>query len=150
MAIDLFATAADAAPMRPWEYVRICRETAGLTIAQASRPYWINAVGRPDLDRIRSDVERNVAAIERVNTVLRHDYLIDDIRRALPTFDPGVYRQLRDEAPEHHPSICRGCGCTSWNPSTTIEGYESTIENGRCTDCVERVERQSPARKVAA
>jgi hypothetical protein len=141
MATDLFANA--AAPMRPWEYVRICRETAGLTIAQAARPYWEKAIGRADLDRIRADVERNVAAIERINTVLRHDYLIDDIRRALPNFDADVYRQLRDEPADRHPTICRGCGCSSWSPSVTLDGAESTIVGGICTDCDERAARRA-------
>lgn len=150
MSADLFASAAAADPIRPWEYIRLIREAAGLTIAQTARPYWIKAEGRPDLAKIRADVERLTGDVERPGFVIRMDYLVDDLRRALPHFDADVYRQLRDEPADRHPSICRGCGCSSWSPSLTDDGCESTIENGRCTACEESAARQHPSRQRAA
>ena len=146
MATDLFSRPAANGPVRPWDYVRMCREAAGLTIAQAAKPHWHNP-------EHRADVERITAEIERPGVILRKDYLVDGIRRSLPAFDPDLYRTLRDEPADRHPSICRGCGCTPWNPSVTFAGLESSIGPDLiCSACEERAERDArrPARRMAA
>lgn len=129
-------------PLRPWDYVRLRRLAAGLTIAQAARPHW----HRPEH---RADVEAMTSRIERPGTVLRSEPLVDGICRSHP-FEPAVYRQLRDDPAESHPEVCRGCGCTRWSPCVGRDGCDCTgHEGGSCTVCEQRAEQRQPRRAAA-
>ncbi|WP_156680044.1 helix-turn-helix domain-containing protein [Sphingomonas profundi] len=126
-------------PLTPAEYIRLRREAAGLTIAQAAKPYY----RRPEH---AADVEATLRRAELPGAMIREDYLVDDYQRAFP-FDPAVYRQLRDEAPAHHPTICRSCGCTSWTPCIGRDGEDCSIGEGlTCSVCEQKAHRRSQRR----
>lgn len=127
-------------PLRPWEYIKLRREAAGLTIAQAARPHW----HRPEH---RAEVEATTAKIEQRGIVVRQEHLVDVIGRNFP-FEADVYRQLRDAPPEQHPAVCRGCGCTRWSPCISSEGDCTGHEAGTCTTCEAKAEAR-PARRAA-
>ena len=118
-------------PLEPWEYIRLRRQAAGQTIAQAARPHW----HRPEH---RADVEATTARIEQPGYLLRADHLVELIPRSFE-FDTAVYRQLRDEPPERHPTVCRGCGCTPWQACHVGDGKECTIgDDSTCSACEAR------------
>lgn len=119
----------------PWEYVRMRREAARLTIAQAARPYWHRA-------EHREDVERVTRMLEQPGFRMKTGY---DCSRAFP-FSADVYRQLADLPPHQHPRLCLECG---WDELTTqfdTNGDDTTWsrEDERiCTRCEQRAAQRA-------
>lgn len=109
-------------PMTPAEYIRLRREAAGLTIAQAAKPYYQHP-------EHAADVERTIATAELPGAVVHVEYLVDDYTRAFP-MEPSVYRQLRDEPADRHPIICHGCGCTDWQACICRDGEDCSMGEG--------------------
>lgn len=111
--------AAAPAPMRPvvmpWDYIQMRRLAAGLTIEQASRPFW----HRPEH---RADVERNMAQIEAVGFRVKRLW---DMSRAF-RLNLTVYRQLCDTPPETHPRLCLSCGWDEWSSQLDTEDFDCT------------------------
>jgi len=122
-------------PIRPWDYLRLRREAAGLTIEQAARPFW----HRPEH---RADCEENLRFFEQTGTVMKrvHDL---DIPRAFP-FSADVYVQLASLPPEQHPRLCRRCGWDEWTVQPDRAGDDtswSAEDPTLCTRCEQDLAR---------
>lgn len=114
----------------PWDYVRMRREAAGLSIADAARPYW----HRPEH---RADVERNLQTLETVGFRVQRHFFVLDMSRSYP-LNIAVYRQLCDDRAEQHPRLCLGCGWDEWTDQLDCHDHDvtwSTSAPERCTLC---------------
>lgn len=125
-------------PIRAWEYLRMRREAAGLTIAQSARPHWKNPAHR-------EDVERNLAHFEQPGVVIK-PWFAGDMNRAFP-FDALIYRQLAEDPPHQHPRLCRTCGWDEWTEANDLQGNSITWGEAAdtCTRCEQRRERERGA-----
>ncbi|USI72691.1 hypothetical protein [Sphingomonas morindae] len=118
--------AGDGGAIRPWDYVRLRRACAGLTIAAAAR-----RLARWPEERALA--ERTLRAAERCDVLLR-DVRALGLSRAF-AFDPAVYQQLVDGEPVR---LCRGCGWDAWAEQLDHAGDACawSAENGDlCTRC---------------
>ncbi|WP_019833799.1 hypothetical protein [Sphingomonas sp. PR090111-T3T-6A] len=118
-----------AAPIRPWEYVRMRRRSAGLTIAEAAKPFYQHHDHREDVENNLRMFERPGVRIKRVRDL--------DLVRAFP-FDPGIYTQLADDPAEQHPRLCRRCGWDEWAGGFDRQGNDlrwSEEQPAFCTRC---------------
>lgn len=105
-----------AAPIvMPWDYIRMRRLAAGLSIEEASRPFW----HRPEH---RADVERNMRQIEAVGFRVKSLW---DMSRSF-RLNLTVYRQLCDTPPDMHPRLCLACGWDEWSIQLDTEGFDCT------------------------
>lgn len=126
-------------PMAPWDYLRLRREAAGLTIAQAGRAFWANPAHR-------EDVERNLRGFEHPGVVMK-PWVAETINRAFP-FDPAVYRQLAEDPAHQHPDLCRSCAWDQWTEAFDLTGDSVTWAEGRtdlCTGCEKKAARKPEA-----
>ncbi|GGB21329.1 hypothetical protein GCM10011380_08610 [Sphingomonas metalli] len=116
-------------PMKPWEYLRLRREAAGLSIDEVARRM------SPKL-ATRSEAARLAELLETRGYRALHNKPILRLASAYP-LDPSVYRQLADLPPEQHPAVCRGCGSSYWD---TQRGAEHVLVSWTaphtCTGCV--------------
>ncbi|SNS20942.1 hypothetical protein SAMN06295912_102276 [Sphingomonas laterariae] len=118
--------------IHPWDYVRLRRKAAGLTIAQAARPYW----HRPEH---RDDVESNIARLEQTGFRMMPTLEAADMSRAFP-FSLDVYHQLCTLPPHQHPRLCAGCGWDQWTDQIDRQGNDVTWSEDNadlCTRCAE-------------
>jgi hypothetical protein len=90
------------AAVMPWDYIRMRREAAGLSIAQAARPFWHHGAHQ-------ADVERNFRRIETVGIRMKRLW---SMTRAFP-LSLTVYRQLCDTPADRHPACAGPAGGTS-------------------------------------
>jgi hypothetical protein len=121
---------APAIVVMPWDYVSMRRQAAGLTIAQAARPYWHRA-------EHRADVERNLATLESVGFRLQRGFYVVDLSRSFPV-SVDVYRHLCVTSPDRHPRLCLACGWDEWTPQFDRDGQDvtwSTADPQLCTGC---------------
>lgn len=124
---------ARTAIIMPWDYIRMRREFAGLSIEQAAKPFW----HRPEH---RADVERNMRQIETVGFRVKRLW---DMSRSY-RLNLTVYRQLCDCPPDMHPRLCLACGWDEWSAQLDTEGYDCIWANADpqvCTLC-EQTRRQ--------
>lgn len=122
-----------AARLTPAGYLQLRRRAAGLTIAEvASR--------LAESERDRSICASLVHALETEGVRARLDLTLARLRSVFP-FDPAVYRQLADEPPHRHPSICRHCGCSAHDRCAADDG-ECRLHDDGCSRC-EPVEDRS-------
>ncbi|TPG14386.1 hypothetical protein [Sphingomonas oligophenolica] len=118
-------------PISPAHYLRLRRKAAGLTIAQVA-----DRLGNPlDRDHARA----LLALLETEGSAARHRLTLDGLRAVFP-FDPDVYVQLRDDDPATHPRICRGCGCSEWDPCVRADEAEhcAWVSRASCSVCADR------------
>jgi hypothetical protein len=50
------------AAVMPWDYIRMRREAAGLSIAQAARPFWHHGAHQADVERTSAASRRSGSA----------------------------------------------------------------------------------------
>lgn len=111
----------------PWDYIRMRREAAGLSIEQAARPFWHHK-------EHRADVERNFDRIETVGFRVKRLW---DMSRSF-RLNLTVYRQLCDTPPHMHPRLCLACGWDEWSAQLDAEGFDCTWSDSDpqiCTHC---------------
>lgn len=128
------------APVMPWDYIQMRRKAAGLSIEQASKPFWHHK-------EHRADVESNMARIETVGFRVKRLW---DMSRSF-RLNLTVYRQLCDTPPEQHPRLCRACGWDEWSSQSDTDGFDCTwsaFDPEICTLC-EQVGRQKFRRRPA-
>ena len=116
-------------PIAPWEYIRMRRKAAGLTIEQAAKRFYAR-------DEHRAGVIANLTMFETPGVKVKRISDVD-LKRAFP-FDPEVYRQLVELPPDRHPTLCRVCGWDQWMPETDLNGEDvawSAGQAGICTRC---------------
>lgn len=111
----------------PWDYIQMRRLAAGLTIEQASKPFWHR-------EEHQADVERNMRQIETVGFRVKRLW---DMSRSF-RLNLTVYRQLCDTPPDMHPHLCLACGWDEWSEQLDVEGFDCTwsaTRPGICTLC---------------
>lgn len=124
------AVAAVLAPLTPAAYLTLRREAAGLTIAQVAERI------APRLqDRV--DAALLIDMLETPGCKARDRDTINRLRAVFP-FDPDVYFQLATEPADRHPRVCRGCGCSHWDPCDGPDGTCAWSTDASCTRCAER------------
>lgn len=117
-------------PLTPAAYLRLRRTAAGMTMrAVASR------IAKP---ADSAEATALVALLETPGNLARRRETLDALRGAF-RFDPDVYRQLASDPVEHHPQICRGCGCSAWDPHVDAQGVEALewASDSLCTSCAD-------------
>lgn len=122
-------TATALGPLRAWEYLRLRREAAGLTIDQLVSRLTRN-------ERRAEQARRLIMRLETPGVSARDDAVIALIGRVVP-LDVTVYRQLADDPIERRPSVCRGCGCSEFDRcSCSTSGRAcSWVSAHLCTRC---------------
>ncbi|GEM_PF-710096 len=116
-----------APTVMPWDYIRMRREAAGLSVEQAARPFWHRK-------EHRADVERNMHRIETVGFRVKRLW---DMSRSF-RLNLTVYRQLCDTPPDMHPRLCLACGWDEWSAQLDVEGFDCTWSDADpqiCTRC---------------
>ncbi|MFT3967385.1 MAG: hypothetical protein QM690_16035 [Sphingobium sp.] len=116
--------------LQPWEYVRLRREAAGLSIEEAARPYW----HRPEH---RAEVEAIVRRQEEIGFHPTAGFGAHDMARAYP-FSLDVYQQLCTLPADQHPRLCLHCGWDRWTGQADLRGDEtrwSAHDPDSCTRC---------------
>lgn len=123
-------------PIRPWNYIKMRRRAAGLTIEQAAKPFY----QRPDH---RACCEANLRTFEMPQVSVK-DVRALDLPRAFP-FDAGIYEMLRDLPQDEHPKLCVRCGWDEWTPQADREGGETTWSEAlpdHCSRCEQDARRK--------
>jgi hypothetical protein len=118
---------APAPTVMPWDYIRMRREAACLSVEQAARPFWHRK-------EHRADVERNMHRIETVGFRVKRLW---DMSRSF-RLNLTVYRQLCDTPPDVHPRLCLACGWDEWSAQLDAEGFDCTWSDTNpqiCTRC---------------
>ena len=116
-------------PLTAAEYLRMRREAAKLSIDDVAAA----------MTRSRADRGEAAAFLRLIETpgtrVNRHDTLLR-LQNVFP-FDLAVYGQLLDEPADRHPQICRGCGCSHWDPcDDNGQGPCAWSSPTACTRCL--------------
>lgn len=115
------------APLTPAAYLRLRRKAAGVSIANAARRLAPNNVG---------EASALIALLETDGAAARYVETLHGLRDAFP-FDVDLYVQLRDAPADAHPRVCRGCGCSHWNPCVAADdtGTCGWASDDACTRC---------------
>lgn len=115
-------------PLSPAEYLRLRREAAKLSIADVAARIAPDSALRGEAAAFLRLIETPGARVSRNDTLLRLE--------AVFPFDPSVYSQLCDEPADRHPQVCRGCGCSHWDPCDTDgRGPCAWSSASTCTRC---------------
>lgn len=118
-------------PLTAGAYLKLRREAAGLSISHVA------SIIAPKPARFAKALSL-VQTLEGDGARARHVDTLIALRKAFP-FDILVYRQLAEEPAERHPTVCRGCGCSEWDPCRALYsadccGWSSTVSCTRCTE----------------
>lgn len=116
-------------PLTPAAYLRLRRESAGMSISAVAL---MIAPNRRDIAPARDLVRM----LEIPGNTARHHDTLDRLQAAFP-FDPSVYRQLAEDPADRHPRVCRGCGCSEYDRGA--EGAWDWATNAACTRCLHDV-----------
>lgn len=134
-------SAADA--LAPADYLHLRREAAGLDryevaarLAESVLRAANDHVGRP-LVHDRDDAIGLVRQLETPGIKARHRITIEALAQIIP-LDVDVYFQLANEPPGRHPIVCRGCGCSEYDPCNGHDGVCTWITPGVCSRCIDR------------
>ena len=115
-------------PLSPAGYLQLRRKAAGLSVDTVARRISANN---------QAEAKALVCLLESEGTRARYRETIDAFADAFP-IDADVYMQLRDAPADQHPRICRGCGCSEWDPCVAGDGTPTCSWHGlaTCTRCV--------------
>lgn len=94
-------------PMQPWDYLRLRREAARLSIDDVARRLSPRIATRTEAAALVTFFETRGVRVRQNRTLA----LLSNIY----PFDPGVYRQLAHEPADRHPPVCHGCGSSYWD-----------------------------------
>ena len=123
------AALTSTAPLTPAAYLCLRREAAGMSIRTVAGMLARNA------DEVATALDL-VHALETPGNTARKPETLEALR-SIFAFDPDVYRQLATEPAARHPRICRGCGCSQWDPCTSDEhGACAWATDSACTVCL--------------
>ncbi|MFA6125053.1 MAG: hypothetical protein WCS75_01405 [Sphingomonas sp.] len=118
-------------PLKPSAYLKLRRVAAGLSIADVAR------IIAPD-NADRREAVALVALLEAGGSVARKPQTLRTLQRAF-RFDAAVYRQLAEAPVDRHPTVCRTCGCSEWDPCQDGDGRCGWASPTACTRCAERL-----------
>ena len=115
-------------PLSPAGYLRLRRKAAGLSVETVARRISANN---------QDEARALVCLLETEGTKARYRETVEGFADAFP-IDVDVYMQLRDTPGDQHPRICRGCGCSEWDPCVAGDGTHTCAWHGlaTCTRCV--------------
>lgn len=115
-------------PLTPARYLRLRRLAAGLSV---------DAVARSISANNQAEARALVLLLETDGSKARYRQTIEAFADAFP-IDADVYLQLRDTPADQHPRICRGCGCSEWDPCVAGDGAHACAWRGpaTCSRCV--------------
>lgn len=115
-------------PLSPAGYLRLRRKAAGLSVETVARRISANN---------QDEARALVCLLETEGTKARYRETVEGFADAFP-IDVDVYMQLRDTPSDQHPRICRGCGCSEWDPCVAGDGAHTCAWHGlaTCTRCV--------------
>lgn len=100
--------APDTGALIPAAYLKLRRLAAGLSVEQVARRIAPRA-------RDQAEATALIYLLETPGVRARHTETLIMLAKVFP-FDPLVYRQLAEEPADRHPRVCRGCGCSHWDP----------------------------------
>jgi hypothetical protein len=100
--------ASDTGTLLPATYLHLRRVAARLTVDQVAERLAPRA-------RDRAEATALIYLLETAGVRARHTETLVMLAKVFP-FDPLVYRQLAEEPADRHPRVCRGCGCSHWDP----------------------------------
>lgn len=134
-------TATALGPLTPQAYLALRRRTAGLSVEAAAELILERAsqhrtrarrLGRSaELAELRALVRQ----LEAPGVLARHVTTLDLLAVAFP-LDVNVYFQLAHEPADRHPAVCRGCGCSQWDPCDRgTDGACAWASADLCTRC---------------
>jgi hypothetical protein len=117
-------------PVTPAAYLKLRREAAGLSVAAAAR--------RLNGGQSFEQAARLIRQLEAKGVTARDRETVIGLADAFP-LDPDVYMQLCGAPAHQHPSICRGCGCSEWDPCVSADGAHRCgwASRAACTRCGE-------------
>lgn len=116
------------APLTGAGYLRLRREDKGLKVADVAR---IIARKPEDL----AEATELVRMLEQPGNRARRHETLYALQRAFP-FDQAVYGQLNSEPDaNHHPRVCRGCGCSDWDTDDTHAIRFAWVSDHACIRC---------------
>lgn len=122
-------------PLTAADYLRLRREAAKLSIPAVAAALVSTTADRGQAAAFLRLIETPGARVSRHDTLLR--------LQAIFPFDPAVYGQLIDEPADRHPQICRGCGCSYWDPCDEDgRGPCAWSSATSCTRCVPESDEQ--------
>ncbi len=130
--------------MTPGSYIRLRRIAAGLSLGEVARQLAAVQLGLVRLDRrkLLDELER-IEADEAALTLAQAEVL----RNVFP-LDPTVYSRLLSHGTLPLPQICRGCGCSWFDPclpDPAIRGERAPAchwaETDLCSACAEHPSR---------
>ena len=115
------------APVTPAGYLRLRRNAAGVSVADAAKVIAPNN---------RAEGVALIRLLETDGAAARYVETIHALRDAYPV-DADVYLQLRDGPAATHPRICAGCGCSHWDPCVAPDdvGTCTFADEKTCTRC---------------
>lgn len=117
------------APVTPAAYLRLRRGAERLTLEQAAERIATRGTDRAELVAL-------MRLLEREGVVARDRATIQLLTLAYP-LDVDVYFQLATEPADRHPSICRGCGCSEYDPCQRERGPCAWAGQNICTRCTD-------------
>ena len=138
-------------PLTAASYLALRRTAAGVSQADLARALIILADNRrrgpsprstttEGRERFRRFLD-NVRLLEKSGSLATDRATLTAIASLFP-FDPAVYHQLA-KAPNHHPRICRSCGCSGHDPCIDDDHARHDavcrwITPALCSHCVDR------------
>lgn len=111
-------------PLTPAGYLRLRRAASGLSIAKVA------AICAPLAKR--HDAAVLIGMLEDEGVKAKDRETIEQLAIAFP-LDVDVYFQLANEPADRHPQVCRGCGCSAWDPCYTGRGTCSLATPHLCS-----------------
>ena len=100
-------------PLTPAAYLRLRRKASGMSIKQVA--------ARCAPQAMHNDAEILISMLEDEGVKAKSRETIEQLAIGL-CIDTNVYFQLAEEPADRHPQICRGCGCSEWDPCYTGRG----------------------------
>lgn len=96
------------APLTPAAYLRLRRKSSGQSVTDAAAKIAPKAADQ-------AEVRALIEMLETDGVHARHVSSLDLLASAY-ALDSSVYFQLMTEPADRHPMVCRGCGCSKWDP----------------------------------
>lgn len=137
----------DATLLTPSEYLQLRRKAAGLEIRDLAerleklRGHLIRSGDvLPTMFAVKSDIVALILMLESTGARAKLRDTLDAIALVMP-FDADVYQQLADAAPQRHPRVCRGCGCSTHDRCRHADTGDCSWESPtQCSHCAQKAE----------
>lgn len=130
-------TATALGPLTPQAYLALRRRAARLSVDDAASLIVENTTSprfMPRSERL-AEARALIRQLETPGILARHVTTVDLLAAAFP-LDSNVYYQLAHEPADRRPAVCRGCGCSQWDPCDRgADGACAWASADLCTRC---------------